>query len=283
VSRTDADREINGNSYKSCGRTYTKFSLTRVADRAGRADEFGTRVALNRSMETFEPAPLPYDTHALEPHIGRETVEIHYEKHHAGYATKLRELTLGKPETTASLEGIIGTADGAILDNAAQIWNHDFYWRSMHPDGGGVPSGDLNEAIVGEFGDFEKMRSDLLEAGTHHFGSGWLWLVSGGGRLRITTTHDADLPLRHGDTAILCADLWEHAYYLDYRNERARYLETFIDHLANWEFAEANWRHAPLSTLETRPPRRPDRAAGIFGRRWPSLTASTPRSGRTTP
>ena len=192
------------------------------------------------AMEHLKLKPLPYDTHALEPHIGRETVAIHYERHHAGYAMKLEELIAGKPEATASLEEIIGASQGAILDNAGQIWNHDFYWRSMHPDGGGAPSGGLTEAIIGDFGDFERLRRDFLETGTSHFGSGWLWLVCSRGRLRITTTHDADLPLRHGDTAILCADLWEHAYYLDYRNERVRYLETFIDHLADWEFAAAN-------------------------------------------
>ena len=197
-----------------------------------------------QAMDHLMLKPLPYDTDALEPHIGRETVALHYEKHHAGYARKLKELIAGKPEEKESLERIVRTSEGAIFENAAQIWNHDFYWRSMHPDGGGAPSGALKEAISRNFGGFERFRSDFLEAGAGHFGSGWLWLVSRRDRLRIKTTPDADLPLRYGDTPILCADLWEHAYYLDYRNERASYLEVFIDQLANWEFAAANWSHA---------------------------------------
>jgi Fe-Mn family superoxide dismutase len=198
-------------------------------------------------MKHLRLKPLPYDTHALEPHIGRETVEIHYAKHHAGYARKLKELIADEPAATASLEQLIRTTEGAAFDNAAQIWNHDFYWRSMHPDGGGAPSGPLNEAITRSFGGFERFRSCFLEAGTAHFGSGWLWLVSHRDDLRIATTPDADLPLRYGASAILCADLWEHAYYLDYRDQRASYLEAFIDYLANWEFAGVNWSHAAES------------------------------------
>ncbi len=199
-------------------------------------------------MEHLVLKPLPYDKNALEPHIGRETVALHYDKHHAGYVKKLKELIAGKPEETATLEWMIRTSEGPIFDNAAQIWNHDFYWRSMHPDGGGAPEGALNEAINKNFGGFERLRREFLEAGAEHFGSGWLWLVSHRDGLRITTTPDADLPLRYGETPILCADLWEHAYYLDYHNERARYLETFVDHLVNWEFAQANWASAVAST-----------------------------------
>ena len=198
----------------------------------------------NLAMEHVTLKPLPYEKHALEPHIGRETVALHYEKHHAGYVKKLNELIAGKPEATASLEQMICRSEGAIFDNAAQIWNHDFYWQSMHPDGGGAPEGELDEAIIANFGDFERLRRNFLDAGTAHFGSGWLWLVSHRDSLRITTTPDADLPLRYGDTAVLCVDLWEHAYYLDYHNDRARYLEAFVDHLANWEFARTNWNVA---------------------------------------
>ena len=199
------------------------------------------------AMKHLVQKPLPYDKHALEPHIGRETVALHYEKHHAGYVKKLKELVAGKPEETESLEWIIRTSEGAIFDNAAQIWNHDFYWRSMHPDGGGTPEGTLNAAIVDNFGGFEALRRKFLEAGTGHFGSGWLWLVSHREGLRITATPDADLPLRYGETPILCADLWEHAYYLDYHNDRPRYLCAFFDHLANWEFAQTNWSNAKAS------------------------------------
>ena len=198
-------------------------------------------------MEHLILKPLPYDTYALEPHIGRETVELHFANHHAGYARKLQELIAGKPEQKASLEWMIRRSKGAIFNHAALIWNHDFYWRSMHSAGGGAPSGALNDAIKSGFGDFEQLRREFLEAGKSHFGSGWLWLVMRGNSLRITTTPDADLPGLNGETAILCADLWEHAYYLDYHDERARYLEVFVDHLANWEFAEANWSQAAAS------------------------------------
>ena len=199
------------------------------------------------AMERLKLKPLPYGTHELEPHIGRETVALHYEKHHAGYARKLEELIAGKPEQTASLEWMIRHSEGAIFNNAAQIWNHDFYWRSMHADGGGSPSGALSDAILKDFGSFERLRSEFLEAGASHFGSGWLWLVWRRDGLRITATQDADLPGRYGDTPILCADLWEHAYYLDYHNERERYLEAFIDHLVNWAFAGENWIAATAS------------------------------------
>ena len=193
------------------------------------------------AMEPLTLAPLPYAKTALEPHIGRETVTLHYEKHHGGYVKKLKELIAGKPEEAESLEWMVRNSEGAIFDNAAQIWNHDFYWRSMRPHGGGAPEGAMKEAITTSFGGWDPLRRELLEAGTAHFGSGWLWLVAHQDRLRVTTTPDADLPLRYGDTAILCVDLWEHAYYLDYHNERARYLEAFLDHLANWDFAGANW------------------------------------------
>ncbi len=201
--------------------------------------------------------PLPYDLNALEPHIGRQTVKLHFEKHHAGYARKLKELIAGKPEQSASLESMVRRFEGAIFNQAAQVWNHDFYWRSMRPDGGGAPSGALNDAITRHFGSFECLRREFIARGASHFGSGWIWLVLHGDSLKITTTPDADLPARHGETAILCADLWEHAYYLDYHDERARYLETFVDHLANWEFAKANW-----STAAEGSPTRP-RAGGV--------------------
>ena len=195
-------------------------------------------------MESLKLTPLPYAANALEPFIGRETVAIHHEKHHAGYVKKLKELIAGKAEENESLEQIIVRAEGAIFENAAQIWNHDFYWRSMREGGGGAPSGDLHEAIVGRFRTLDRLRAQFIDTGVDHFGSGWLWLVWRHRTLRIMTTSDADLPLRYGMTPLLCADLWEHAYYLDYRNDRKSYLEAFIDHLANWEFAAANWQAA---------------------------------------
>jgi Fe-Mn family superoxide dismutase len=218
-------------------------------------------------MEHLMLKPLPYDSHALEPHIRRETVRLHYTRHHVGYTKRLAALVTGKPEETATLEWMIRRSEGAIFNSAAQIWNHNFYWRSMQPAGGGAPSGALNTAINATFGSLERLRRDFLSAGADHFGSGWLWLVSRGNVLRIITTPDADLPCRHGDMPILCADLWEHAYYLDYQDERARYLEVFIDHLVNWEFAGANWTRAAGRT----PPR------GVQGASaWPSLHGPVP-------
>jgi len=197
----------------------------------------------------FTLKPLPYSKNALEPALGRQTVTLHYEKHHAGYLHKLKKLLDDKPEASESLEWIICASDGPVFDNAAQVWNHDFYWRSMHPDGGGNPSGELASVVDEAFGGIDAFRQAFLEAGEAHFGSGWLWLVSDRGHLGVTTTPDADLPLRYGGVALLAVDLWEHAYYLDYRNERRRYLEAYLDRLANWEFASTNW-----SSAATRPP-----------------------------
>jgi Fe-Mn family superoxide dismutase len=217
---------------------------TRTADHGGGSARVARELLSSLAVAHVTLKPLPYDVRALEPHIGAETVALHYEQHHAGYVKKLNALIAGKPEETVGLDQLIRRSAGVIFDNAAQVWNHEFYWQSMHPDGGGVPEGDLSDAILRKFVSFERFRSDFLDAGVAHFGSGWLWLVSHRDRLRITTTPDADLPLGHDDSAILCVDLWEHAYYLDYRADRARYLESFVDHLADWEFARTNWEVA---------------------------------------
>ena len=197
----------------------------------------------------FTLRPLPYPSDALEPYIGRETVALHHERHHAGYLKKLEQLIAGTPDERASLERIVRTAEGPVFDNAAQVWNHDFYWRSMDPKRGGAPPAGLAAAIEASFAGFDALRSRFLKAGGEHFGSGWLWLVAERGGLAVVTTADADLPLRHGAVPLLTADLWEHAYYLDYRNERGAYLEAFFDGLANWEFAAANW-----SEVDTKSP-----------------------------
>jgi Fe-Mn family superoxide dismutase len=191
--------------------------------------------------------PLPYAEDALEPHLGREAVRHHY-AHHAGYLERLKELIADKPEANASLEWLIRTAEGPIFENAAQIWNHDFYWRSMRPGGGGGPGDELSHALAAGFGSLDAFRKSFLELGAGHFGSGWIWLVAHRGRVRIATTPDADLPLRYCGTPLLCCDLWEHAFYPDYQNDRGRYLATFLDHLANWEFASANWAGAVATT-----------------------------------
>ena len=193
----------------------------------------------------FSLPPLPYEKSALSPHLSAETLEFHYGKHHQAYVTNLNKLVEGKPEANKSLEDIIASADGAVFNNAAQIWNHTFFWRSMKPQGGGVPAGDLEAAIARDFGSFDKFAEEFTTAATTQFGSGWAWLVLGSDkRLAVTKTSNADLPLKHGQKPLLTVDVWEHAYYIDYRNARPKYVETFLKHLVNWDFALANLKKA---------------------------------------
>jgi Fe-Mn family superoxide dismutase len=196
----------------------------------------------------FEIPPLPYSRDALAPHIGGETVEFHYEKHHKGYLERLRKLIEGKPEADASLEDLIRTEQGDVFDNAAQVWNHTFYWMSMTPAGGGDPSSDLLERLARSFGSIDAFRREFAEAANGEFGSGWAWLVRDGhGRLSVRKSSDAENPLQRGLQPLLTIDVWEHAYYLDYRNERARYVDAFVDHLINWDFVASNLESSPLA------------------------------------
>ena len=190
----------------------------------------------------FELPPLPYAKDALAPHISAETLEYHHGKHHAAYVTNLNKLIEGKPEANKSLEEIImGSEIGTgVFNNAAQVWNHTFYWSSMKPKGGGQPTGDLLAAINRDFGSFEKFKEEFANAGATQFGSGWAWLVLQNGKLAVTKTPNADLPMKHGQKALLTMDVWEHAYYIDYRNARPKYIETFLSSLANWDFALEN-------------------------------------------
>jgi Fe-Mn family superoxide dismutase len=189
----------------------------------------------------FTLPPLPYDKKALAPHISEETLEYHHGKHHKAYVDKLNELLAGKPEADKSLEDVIkGAEAGPVFNNAAQIWNHTFYWSSMKPGGGGQPTGDLLAAITRDFGSVEKFAEQFTQAGITQFGSGWAWLVLENGKLAVTKTPNADLPMKHGQTALLTMDVWEHAYYIDYRNARPKYIDTFLKSLANWDFALAN-------------------------------------------
>jgi len=192
----------------------------------------------------FELSPLPYPKEALEPYMGRETLEYHYEKHHRGYLRKLQKAIGEKPEAEKPLEEIIRTSEGGVFNNAAQVWNHTFFWSSMEPRGGGEPGGEAARAIDDAFGSYRNFRETFLAEGTGRFGSGWVWLVRDGDRVRCTSTLNADNPLTAGQVPLLTCDVWEHAYYLDYRNERARYLEAFLDHLISWEFVERNLREA---------------------------------------
>ena len=189
----------------------------------------------------FEIPPLPYPKNALEPHLSAETLELHYEKHHKGYLEKLRKGIEGKPEAERSLEDLIRTAEGEIFNNAAQVWNHTFYWKSLRPDGGGKPKDELLGVLESSFGSLDSFRERFADAAIRQFGSGWAWLVqSPTGRLSVRSSSDAENPLQLSLTPLLTLDVWEHAYYVDYRNERARYVKAFLDHLLNWDFVASN-------------------------------------------
>ncbi len=190
----------------------------------------------------IELPPLPYAEDALDPHISARTISFHYGKHHATYVANLNGLIEGTPDADKSLEQIIADAGpGGLFNNAAQVWNHTFYWNSMTPSGGGDPSGDLAAAIDKSFGSASAFKEELVTKGKGNFGSGWTWLVKDGDGLAVINTDDADTPIKHGKTPLLTVDVWEHAYYLDYQNARPAYLETFVDKLLNWEFAASNF------------------------------------------
>lgn len=187
---------------------------------------------------------LPYEQDALEPYVSAETLSFHYDKHHRGYVDKLNALIKGTSFEGLTLEEIIvkarETAELDILNNAAQAWNHAFLWESMSPNGGYKPSGQIKEMIESDFGDLDGFKKRFEKAALDHFGSGWVWLVQDGPNLRILTTGNADSPVGTEMTPLLTLDVWEHAYYLDYKNERKRYVEAFLERLINWRFAEAN-------------------------------------------
>jgi Fe-Mn family superoxide dismutase len=193
----------------------------------------------------FTLPDLPYAQDALEPHITANTLSFHHGKHHNTYVVNLNGLIKDGPLADASLEEIIMDAAGdaskaGVFNNAAQVWNHTFYWNSMKPNGGGKPTGALAAKIDEDFGSFDKFVEEFKAAGATQFGSGWAWLVLDGGKLKVTKTANADLPMAHGQTALLTADVWEHAYYLDFQNRRPDYLATFLESLVNWDFAAEN-------------------------------------------
>ena len=190
----------------------------------------------------FELPPLPYSIDALAPTMSQETLEYHHGKHHQAYVTNLNKLIADTELADKSLEEIILAAEpGGLFNNAAQVWNHTFFWNSLTPSGGGEPTGAIGDAIAASFGSYADFRSKFAAAAAGQFGSGWAWLVKGANGLEIVTTGNADLPLKHGQTAVLTLDVWEHAYYIDYRNARPKYIEAFLDDLLNWEFAAANY------------------------------------------
>ena len=189
----------------------------------------------------FELPALPYEKNALEPHISAETLEFHHGKHHATYVTKLNGLVEGTDLASKSLEDIIKSSDGGVFNNAAQIWNHTFYWNSLAPNAGGEPTGELADAINAKWGSFAEFKAAFNDKAVNNFGSSWTWLVkTADGSLDIVNTSNAGTPITEDLVPLITVDLWEHAYYIDYRNVRPNYLEGFWA-LANWEFAAANF------------------------------------------
>ena len=193
----------------------------------------------------FELPRLPYPKDALEPHTSTKTLEFHHDKHHAAYVTNMINLVKDSPMGSQSLDDLIKTtarddSKAGIFNNAAQVWNHTFFWNCMKPNGGGQPSGNVAAAIAQSFGSYEKFKEEFKAACVSQFGSGWGWLVADGGTLKVIKTPNAVNPLSLGQTALLTCDVWEHAYYLDYQNRRPDFVETFLGHLVNWDFVAAN-------------------------------------------
>ncbi len=192
----------------------------------------------------FSLPDLPYGKDALAPYLSAETLEYHHGKHHNAYVTNLNSLIEGTELADRSLEDIIMVSEGGVFNNAAQVWNHTFYWKCMKPGGGGEPAGELGAALEAAFGSVAEFKKQFTQAAVTQFGSGWAWLVLEGGTLRVTKTSNADLPMKHGQIALLTVDVWEHAYYIDYRNQRPKYVEAFLEHLVNWDFVAANYQAA---------------------------------------
>ena len=197
----------------------------------------------------FTLPELPYASNALEPHITANTLSFHHGKHHNAYVVNLNKLIEGTDLEGKSLEDIVkataGKSDKAgIFNNAAQVWNHTFYWHSMKPNGGGAPTGALKAQIDKDFGSFDAFKDAFKQAGATQFGSGWAWLVLDNGTLKVTKTANAETPLTTGTTPLLTMDVWEHAYYLDFQNRRPDYIDSFLNNLVNWDFAAKNFEAA---------------------------------------
>lgn len=193
----------------------------------------------------YELPPLPYDYTALEPSISKSTLEFHHDKHHAAYVNKYNDAVKGTEFDKQSIEEVIKAIAGnsekqGLFNNAAQAWNHTFYWQCMKPNGGGTPTGNLAKKIDADLGGFDKFVEAFKSAGATQFGSGWAWLVLDNGTLKVTKTLNADNPLTSGQTPLLTMDVWEHAYYLDYQNKRPAYIDDFLGKLVNWDFVAQN-------------------------------------------
>ncbi|MGE5539463.1 MAG: superoxide dismutase [Gemmatimonas sp.] len=186
--------------------------------------------------------PLPYPVDALEPHISRRTLELHHGAHHKKYVDTVNSLIDGTPDASKSLEEIVRSSAGnakakKLFNNAAQAWNHSFFWQCMTPKGGGRPEGALADRIASAFGSFDEFRKKFVETGAGQFGSGWVWLIARNDKLEVVSTSNAEIPMDKGVVPLLTCDVWEHAYYLDYQNKRDRFIETFVDSLVHWGYA----------------------------------------------
>ena len=200
----------------------------------------GTATAKAVQALHFDLPPLPYPEDALAPVISPETLALHHGKHHKKYVDTMNELLKKEPLRASSLEDVVRQAKGKLFNNAGQAWNHDFYWKSLSPRKT-RPSGALQKRIDADFGSFDRFAEQFIAAAAAQFGSGWAWLVDDGGRLSIVTTANADTPMAHGKKCLLTVDVWEHAYYVDYRNQREKYLSAVVGERLNWEFAERNF------------------------------------------
>jgi len=197
----------------------------------------------------YELPPLPYAYDALEPHISKDTLEFHHDKHHAAYVSKYNDAVKGTDMDNKPIEDVIKAIAGdsskqGLFNNGAQAWNHTFYWHSMKPGGGGMPTGDLAKKIDADFGSYEKFTEAFKQAGATQFGSGWAWLVLENGTLKVVKTPNAENPLPANQVPLLTMDVWEHAYYLDYQNKRPAYIDTFLNNVVNWDFAAKNFAAA---------------------------------------
>lgn len=203
--------------------------------------------SINKNGEKmpFELPKLPYEKTALAPHISENTINFHYGKHHQAYVTNLNNLIAGSDLEKKSLEEVIKISHAdktkaGIFNNAAQVWNHTFYWHSMKPNGGGKPSVVVLDKIIADFGSYENFVSEFKNAGAIQFGSGWAWLVLENGKLKVVKTGNAETPLTSSAIPLMTMDVWEHAYYLDFQNARPTYIDTFLNHLVNWDFVAEN-------------------------------------------
>ena len=206
-----------------------------------------------RAATPFALPPLPYPDNALDPVISAQTVGFHYGKHHKAYVDNLNKLIAGTPMADMTLEQVIAASAGAadkagVFNNAAQVWNHTFYWNGMRPHGGGKPGAELMARIDGDLGGYDAFRKELFAAATTQFGSGWAWLVEDGGKLKVVKTGNADNPMTRGMKPLLTIDVWEHAYYLDYQNRRADYVNAVLDKVVNWDFVAANLARKGVTT-----------------------------------